>query len=162
MWRWLPCWTMQLQDSPPITGSSTGQHGPGMPLTAHPATRLAVLLKGMVFPQVRVACQTGEEGHPKGGGLLEGTVRIKGGETDLLCSVTQLCPTLWDPMDCSLSGSSVHGILLATLLEWVAISSSRGSQGPNPHLLCFLHWQVDSLPAEPWDWPTLQRTKPRT
>ena len=39
----------------------------------------------------------------------------------------QLCPTLWDPMDCSPPGSSVHGILQARILEWVAIPSSRGS-----------------------------------
>ena len=39
----------------------------------------------------------------------------------------QLCPTLCNPMDCSLSGSSVHGILQAKVLEWVAMSSSRGS-----------------------------------
>ena len=42
-------------------------------------------------------------------------------------SVTQSCPTLRDPMDCSLPGSSVHGILQARTLEWVAISFSRGS-----------------------------------
>ena len=41
--------------------------------------------------------------------------------------VTQSCLTLCDPMDCSLPGSSVHGILQATILEWVAISFSRGS-----------------------------------
>ena len=40
--------------------------------------------------------------------------------------VTQLCPTLCDPMDCSLPGSSVHGILQARILKWVAISFSRG------------------------------------
>ena len=34
--------------------------------------------------------------------------------------VTQLCPTICDPMDCSPPGSSVHGILQATILEWVA------------------------------------------
>ena len=39
----------------------------------------------------------------------------------------QSCPTLCDPMDCSLPGSSVHGILQARILEWVAISSYRGS-----------------------------------
>ena len=39
--------------------------------------------------------------------------------------VTQSCPTLWDPMDCSLPGSSVRGILQARILEWVAISLSR-------------------------------------
>ena len=42
----------------------------------------------------------------------------------------QSCPTLWDPMDCSPPGSSVHGILQARILEWVAISSSRGSSPP--------------------------------
>ena len=41
--------------------------------------------------------------------------------------VAQLCPTLCDPMDCSPPGSSVHGILQARILEWVAISFSRGS-----------------------------------
>ena len=44
--------------------------------------------------------------------------------------VAQLCPTLCDPMDCSPSGSSVHGILQARILEWVAISFSRGSSRP--------------------------------
>ena len=41
--------------------------------------------------------------------------------------VPQLCPTLWDPMDCSPPGSSVHGILQIRILEWVAMPSSRGS-----------------------------------
>ena len=39
--------------------------------------------------------------------------------------VAQSCPTLSDPMDCSLLGSSVHGILQARTLEWVAISFSN-------------------------------------
>ena len=47
-----------------------------------------------------------------------------------MCLVTQLCPTLCDPMDCSPPGSSVHGILQARILEWVAISFSRGSSPP--------------------------------
>ena len=42
----------------------------------------------------------------------------------------QLCPTLCDPMDSSPPGSSVHGILYARILEWVAISFSRGSSWP--------------------------------
>ena len=41
------------------------------------------------------------------------------------CLVAQLCLTLCDPMDCSPPGSSVHGILQARTLEWVAISLSR-------------------------------------
>ena len=40
--------------------------------------------------------------------------------------VAQSCLTLCDPMDCSLPGSSVHGIFKARVLEWVAISFSRG------------------------------------
>ena len=47
----------------------------------------------------------------------------------------QLCPTLCNPMDCSLSGSSVHGILQARTLEWVAIPSSRGSSQPRDQTL---------------------------
>ena len=39
----------------------------------------------------------------------------------------QLCPTLCDPMDCSPPSSSAHGISQARILEWVAISSSKGS-----------------------------------
>ena len=42
----------------------------------------------------------------------------------------QLCVTLWDPVDCSPPGSSVHKILQARILEWVAISFSRGSSQP--------------------------------
>ena len=45
-------------------------------------------------------------------------------------SVAQLCPTLCKLMDPSPSGSSVHGIFQARTLEWVAISSSRGSSWP--------------------------------
>ena len=47
-----------------------------------------------------------------------------------VCVSAQLCPTLCDPMDCSLPGSSVHGISQARILEWVAISSSEGSSQP--------------------------------
>ena len=50
----------------------------------------------------------------------------------LLCTseVAQSCPTLCDPMDHSLPGSSIHGIFQARVLEWVAISFSRGSSQP--------------------------------
>ena len=44
--------------------------------------------------------------------------------------VIQSCPTLCDPMDCSLPGSFLHRILQARILEWVAISFSRGSSWP--------------------------------
>ena len=56
-------------------------------------------------------------------------------ETELLEShggglVAKLCPTLCDPMDCSLPGSSVPGIFQARILEWVSISSSRDLPDP--------------------------------
>ena len=44
--------------------------------------------------------------------------------------VSQSCPTFCDPMDCRLPGSSIHGILQANILEWAAISFSRGSSWP--------------------------------
>ena len=55
-------------------------------------------------------------------------------------------------MDHSPPGSSVHGILQARILEWVALPSSRGIlliQGLNPHLLGLLHWQTCSFPLLP-------------
>ena len=59
------------------------------------------------------------------GGSLHHTCNsvITGSESE----VVQSCPTLCDPVDCSLPGSSLHGFLQAKILEWVAISFSRGS-----------------------------------
>ena len=63
--------------------------------------------------------------------------------------VAKLCPTLCDPMDCSLPASSVHGISQARILEWVAISFSRGSSRPRDrtHVSCIdrlvlYHWAM--------------------
>ena len=64
--------------------------------------------------------------------------------------LAQLCPILWNPRNCSPSGSSVHGISQTRIMEWVAIYSSRGSsqQSSNPHLLLFTteplekHWVI--------------------
>ena len=47
-----------------------------------------------------------------------------------LCVVAQSCPTLRDPTDYSLPRSSVHGVFQAIVLEWIAISFSRGSSQP--------------------------------
>ena len=47
-----------------------------------------------------------------------------------MSEVAQSCPTVCDPMDCSVPRSSVHGIFQAIVLEWVAISFSRGSSWP--------------------------------
>ena len=55
-----------------------------------------------------------------------------------LCSVAQSCPTLCNPMDCSLPGSTAHGIFQARILKWVAISYSKGSSWPKDqtHIFC--------------------------
>ena len=54
------------------------------------------------------------------------TLSVKESESE----VAQSCPTLCDPMDCNLPGSSIHGIFQARTLEWVAISFSRRSSQP--------------------------------
>ena len=76
------------------------------------------------------------------------------------CEVTRSCPTVCNPMECSLPGSSVHGILQARILEWVTISFSRGSSqsrdqtwvsrigGRQKDMLVSVHlfkWCTDSL-----------------
>ena len=62
-----------------------------------------------------------------------------GRQTDWCCLVTKLCPTFCDPMYCSPPGSSVHGILQARILEWVAMPSSRSSSwSRNQTCACFI------------------------
>ena len=61
------------------------------------------LVKAMVFPVVMYVCES---------------------------EAAQSCLTLCNPMDCGLSGSSVHGIFQARVLEWIAVSFSRGSSQP--------------------------------
>ena len=66
---------------------------------------------------------------------------------------TQSCQTLCDPMDCSLQGSSIHGTFQARVLEWVAISFSRGSSWPRDRAQvsrivgrCFTLWATREAP----------------
>ena len=76
------------------------------------------------------------------------TVDVKRLEFEIVCFysdseivlVFQSCPILCTPLDSSLPGCSVHGILQARILEWIAIPSSRGSSQPT--------LQADSFPAE--------------
>ena len=56
----------------------------------------------------------------------------------MLAPSLQSCPPLCDPVDCSLPGSSVHGILQLEMLEWVAISFSRGSSQPRDFVSLFI------------------------
>ena len=66
------------------------------------------------------------------------------------CLVTKSCPALCDPMDCSLPGSSVYGISQAIILDWVAISFSRGSSPPRDRarMSCIDRWVLQP-PAKP-------------
>ena len=68
------------------------------------------LVKAMVFPVVMYGCESWT---------------VKNAESESESEVTQSCPTLCDPVDCSPPRSSVHGILQARRLEWVAISFSN-------------------------------------
>ena len=68
----------------------------------------------------------------------------------------QWCLTLCNAMNCSLPGSSVHGILQARILGVTCHFLLQGIfliQGSNPCLLHFLRWQVDSLLLTPWGSP---------
>ena len=72
----------------------------------------------------------------------------------------QLCPTLCNPIECSLPGSSVHGILQAIILEWIAMPSPRGiflTEELNSYLLHLLRWQAGSLPLAPREAPRVGR-----
>ena len=71
-----------------------------------------------------------------------------------VCSHSSACSVAsdsCDPMDCSLPGSSVHGIFQLRIPEWFAISYSRESPQPRDQIKfpTFPELQVDSLPAEP-------------
>ena len=74
--------------------------------------------------------------------------------------VTQSGPALNDPMNCSLPGSSVHGILQARILEWVAIPFSRGSSWSRDQTCAtciggqiIYHWATREARAYPWPFP---------
>ena len=77
--------------------------------------KVSYIVKVMVFPVVMYGCESW-------------TI------TKYVCAkLLQLCLTLCNPMDCNPPGFSVHGIFQARILEWVAISFSRGSSQPrNP------------------------------
>ena len=81
----------------------------------------------------------------------------------LLCicaKLLQFCPTLCDPVDCSLSGFSIHGIIQARVLEWVAMSSSRDlpNPGTEPASLTFPELASGSLPLVPTGKPFVTLT----
>ena len=79
-----------------------------------------VMLTHLIIPG---RCQSpGSRPHEDGDTRLEATLGVI---LSMKVLVAELCPILCDPMERSLPGSSVHGILLARILEWVAISFYR-------------------------------------
>ena len=84
--------------------------------------------------------------------------------TNLVSKVSQSCLTLWDPMKSSLPGSSVHRIFQARILEWVAISFSRGSSQTRnwTGVYCiagrfFTNWATRKAESESW---TIKKAEP--
>ena len=139
----LTSWLIQLctdikhTEMPQLVGDDPGRLAlgfPGLPRGMDPVTN------GSDF--VPSSCLL--ESLPKETTVWSPSFRLFFGEPKLklhMCVVevwvTQSCPTLCDPMDYSLPGSSVHGILQARILQWVAIPFSRGTsqpQGSNPGL----------------------------
>ena len=104
------------------------QHGlhTGLVSAAAPAAKSLQLCLTLCDPHrrqpIRLPCPWDSPGKNTGVGchFLLQCMKVKS-ESE----VTQSCPTLRDPMDCSLPGSSVHGIFQARVLEWVAIAFSR-------------------------------------
>ena len=94
----------------------------------------------MVFPVVMFGCESWT---------------IKKAESE--SEVAQSCLTLCNPMDCSLPGCSIHGIFQAIVLEWIAISFSRGSSQPRHWTRvscitgrCFIPWATREVLKESW------------
>ena len=94
---------------------------------------------------------------------LEDNCLLAGKLWQIWSEVAQLCPTLCNPMECSLPGSSFHGFFQAIVLEWIAISFSRGSSQARDrtrvsHIVdrCFTVWatrEVKSILNTHWkDW----------
>ena len=86
--------------------------------------------------------------------------------------VAQLCPTLWDSMDCSPPDCTVHGIFQARIPEWVGIPFFRGSFWPKDRTwisctvgdsLLLNHWEslarVKHLPDHHWVWRKTRKTR---
>ena len=132
-WLFVTLWTLVLQ-APLFMGFSRQEYWSGFPCPppgdlSNPGIKIvfltSVALAGGFFT-TSATCHLHK--------WLQRTNRKKPMKTTQLrfyrvhvCSVTQSCPTLCSPVDCSIPGSSVHGILQARILEWVSMPSSRES-----------------------------------
>ena len=117
-----------------------------------------MLWKDLIY--LGLTCE--REGGEREKGRMEGRRRGREGQKGRESEVIQSCQTLCNPMDCSPPDSSIHGIFQARVLEWVAISFSRGiflMQGSNlgfPHCRQILyHLSHQGSPMLP-TWPLIQ------
>ena len=105
----------------------------------------ARILELVAFPFTRGSSQPRDQAqvsHIAGGFFTSWATRKK-----VKSEVAQSCPTLCDPMDCSLPASSIRGIFQARMLEWVAVSFSRGSSLPRDqtcvsYVSCIGRWAL--------------------
>ena len=110
-----------LEDTTPLMDELTGEEDAGSLIFVFPKEPRTVLFTKLTLKKILSKC-------------LQGFC--------CCCLVTKSCPTLCSPIDCSLQGSSVHGIFQARILEWVAISFSRRSSQPRDwtHIFCIGKW----------------------
>ena len=124
-----PCWV--LSPIKAVSVSANTNCGPSSKLHHHSETPCSHLWKGTATLTSESYCET----QNRKGCVLRKAVRSPSGAGEWLpltahicflgtAKSLQLCPTLHDPMDCSLPGSSVHGIFQARVLEWGAIAFS--------------------------------------
>ena len=88
----------------------------------------SLVVQGLKLHNPNAGGQSSIPGQGTRSPVLQLRVHVRGGKS------LQLCTTLWDPIDCSPPGSSVHGILQARILEWVAMPSSRDLPDPGIEL----------------------------
>ena len=124
LWSWQGlsglCWVRRNGRGPHLEGRQEPQAS--SPILT-PTAYLALYDQSGLLPnRFLCSCNFPGENTRVGCHFLLQCMKVKG-ESE----VAQSCPTLSDPMDCSPPGSFVHGIFQARVLEWVAISFSRGS-----------------------------------
>ena len=121
----------------------------------HKKERVAILISDKINIEIKTVIRD-KEGHLI---MIKGTIQEKDIKIlniyapSIVKEVTLLCLPLCNPMDCSLPGSSIHGIFQARVLEWLAISFSRGSSQPRDqiYISCIsrrilYHWATPETP----------------